>query len=216
MDKIVKLILCLTLSAASCARPQQDDRTCPAKLFPQQGSLIGKKIPGLTLDGFQNGVIKKFPLASFRGKWLILFFYPADFTFVCPTELKELADYYPEFKATGAQIVSISTDSAFVHQAWHASNESVKKVAYPMLSDRSGALSRALGVYVEDEGTCNRASFLVNPEGAVMAYEIHHDAIGRNADELLRKLQAAVAVKGGHGGMCPAGWKPGAPLIKSE
>jgi len=169
----------------------------------------------LTLEAYHNGAMKNINLADFRGKWLVLFFYPADFTFVCPTELKELADFYPEFRKLGAEIASVSTDSAYVHRAWHSQNELVKAVTYPMLSDRNGRLSRDLGVYNEEAGTAYRASFVINPEGVIVACEIHDDAIGRSAEELLRKVSAAVTVGKG-GGYCPAGWKQGEELIKAR
>ncbi len=176
-------------------------------------SFINRRAPALDLDAYHNGAMKKINLANFRGKWLVLFFYPADFTFVCPTELKELADFYPEFMKLGAEIASVSTDSAHVHRAWHSQNELVKAVTYPMLSDRNGRLSRELGVYNEDAGTAYRASFVINPDGIIVACEIHDDAIGRSAEELLRKVSAAVTVGKG-GGYCPAGWKQGDELIK--
>lgn len=170
----------------------------------------------MTLDAFHAGAMKKMNLADFRGKWLVLFFYPADFTFVCPTELKELADFYPEFKKLGAEIASVSTDSAYVHRAWHGQNELVKAVTYPMLADRGGRLSREFGVYNDDAGTARRASFIINPGGVIVACEIHDDAIGRSAEELLRKVSAGVAVGKGGGGYCPAGWKQGEQLIKPQ
>ncbi|OHD64722.1 MAG: peroxiredoxin [Spirochaetes bacterium RBG_13_51_14] len=177
---------------------------------------MNRPIPEHTLEAYYGGRITRINLSDYRGKWLVLFFYPADFTFVCPTELKELADNYPEFKKVGAEIASVSTDSVYVHRAWHGQNNLVKAVTYPMLSDRSGRLCRSLGVYDEEAGTALRASFIVSPEGAIMAYEVHHDSIGRNADELLRTVSAAAAVRAGGGGSCPAGWKPGETLIHPE
>lgn len=211
---LVPLTLTAALSVSSCS--SDSPPTVPSTPAAVQRSLIGAALPDLTLEGYHKDAISKFRLSQFRGKWFILFFYPADFTFVCPTELKELAEYYKEFTASGAEVAAVSTDSAVVHRAWHQQNESVRTVQYPLLSDRAGKLSRALGVYRDDEGTAERATFLVDPEGRIVVYEVHHDAIGRSADELLRKLQAAVAVKRGGGGMCPAGWKPGADMIKTK
>ncbi|MGQ9843371.1 MAG: peroxiredoxin [Spirochaetota bacterium] len=145
---------------------------------------------------------------------MILFFYPGDFTFVCPTELKELSQFYDDFKNNNAEILSVSTDSVYVHKAWQESNDSLKDVKFPMLSDRAAALSKVLGVYDENTGEALRASFIVDPEGVVVAYEIHNPTIGRSAGELLRKLDAAIAVKKGGGGLCPASWKKGDALIK--
>ncbi|MFC1670220.1 peroxiredoxin [Spirochaetota bacterium] len=175
--------------------------------------MVGKKVPAMTLDGFYKGKIQEVKLSRYKGKWMILFFYPADFTFICPTELKELADYYSEFKSVGAEILSVSTDSVYVHRAWHKHHKSVNKVQYPMLSDRSGKLSRFMGVYDGNTGMAMRGTFVINPLGYVVAYEVHHDSIGRSADELLRKLNAAIAVSGGYGGVCPAAWKKGQKLI---
>ncbi|PKL36256.1 MAG: peroxiredoxin [Spirochaetae bacterium HGW-Spirochaetae-1] len=179
-------------------------------------TLLNHKIPAMTLTAFQKGRISDINLASYRGQWLILFFYPGDFTFVCPTELKELADYYKEFRGMGAEILSISTDSAVVHRAWHGQNESIKTIEFPMLSDRGGKLCRELGVYNENEGSAERATLIVNPDGSIIAYEVHHQDIGRSTDELLRKLSAAIATRQGGGGMCPGGWKQGDKLIHAE
>ncbi len=174
--------------------------------------LLGRTIPSVTLDAFAQDKITTVRLEDFRGKWLVLFFYPADFTFVCPTELREMAEFYPKFKEAKAEVVSISTDSAYVHRAWHASNDDVKKVSYPMASDKTGSLSRALGVYRADKGTSIRASFIVDPDGKIVACEMTDDDIGRSASELLRKLQAAKAVREGDG-FCPANWHTGDPMI---
>ena len=118
-------------------------------------------------------------------------FYPADFTFVCPTELGDLADKYEEFKSIGCEIYSVSTDTHFVHKAWADASETIAKIQYPMLADPTGKLTRAFGVMIEEEGMALRGSFVVNPEGIIKAYEIHDNGIGRDADELLRKVQAA-------------------------
>ena len=155
-------------------------------------------------------------LITYRGKWIILFFYPADFTFVCPTELKEMSDYYSDFKDDGAEIFSISTDSAYVHKAWKKDNDLLKNIKFPMLSDRSGSFSNIMQVYDKNSGTAIRASFIIDPDGIIVAAEYSSDSIGRNAGELLRKFDAAVAVRKGGGGLCPAGWKEGSELIKGE
>lgn len=199
----------------SCAKETGPARFHEDREGRRPASFINRRAPALELDAYHNGAMKRISLADFRGKWLVLFFYPADFTFVCPTELKELADFYPEFRKLGAEIASVSTDSAYVHRAWHSQNELVKAVTYPMLSDRNGRLSRDLGVYNEEAGTAYRASFVINPEGVIVACEIHDDAIGRSAEELLRKVSAAVTVGKG-GGYCPAGWKQGEELIKAR
>jgi len=215
MRTVVPVVICALTLLFSCT---QSKGPAHPHAGPDGGRIvppINRRAPSLDLDAYHNGALKKIRLADYRGKWLILFFYPADFTFVCPTELKELADLYPEFKKLGAEIVSVSTDSAYVHRAWHGQNELVKAVTYPMLSDRNGRLSRELGVYNEEAGTAHRASFVINPEGLIVACEIHDDAIGRSAEELLRKVSAAVVVGKG-GGYCPAGWKQGEELIKPQ
>lgn len=216
MEKIFSIIICVAALMLSCSKPSEPGRSHEGRDGRGPVSLINHKVPSVSLDAFHGGAIKKLSLADFRGKWLVLFFYPGDFTFVCPTELKELADFYPEFKKLGAEIASVSTDSAYVHRAWHGQNELVKAVTYPMLSDRSGRLSRELGVYNDETGTARRASFVISPDGVIVAFEIHDDAIGRSSEELLRKVSAAVAVSKGGGGYCPAGWKQGEELIKPQ
>lgn len=174
---------------------------------------IGITVPDLELEAWQDGAIKKIRLSRYHGKWLILFFYPADFTFVCPTELKEMSEHYARFKKAGAEVISVSTDSVHVHRAWAGQHEDIKKIQYPMASDRPGKLSRALGVYDEARGLSVRASFIINPEGKIVAVEMTDDAIGRSAAELLRKLEAAVAVRESDGGFCPANWHTGDEMI---
>jgi len=203
------LFLSLVISLLSCSNAEQTEKNT----LPVQ-TLIGTNIPSLTLDAYHKGTIKKVSLQSYKGKWLILFFYPGDFTFVCPTELRELSQFYEDFRSDNAEVLSISTDSVYVHKAWKESSESLKQVTFPMLSDRTAKLSKALGVYDENTGEALRASFIVNPDGIIVAYEIHDPSIGRSAGELLRKLDAAIAVYKGGGGLCPAGWKKGDPLIK--
>lgn len=179
-------------------------------------TMIGREVPLPVIAAYHKEEIKNIDLNGYRGKWLLLFFYPADFTFVCPTELKELADYYADFTGAGAEVFAISTDSPYVHRAWQKENPLLKEVKYPMLSDRSGSFSRALGVYESSRGTAIRASFIVDPDGVIVAAEYSHDSIGRNAGELLRKLDAAIAVRKGGGGFCPAGWTEGKELIHEK
>lgn len=148
-----------------------------------------------------------------RGKWSAVVFYPADFTFVCPTELEDLANLYEDFKKENCEIYSVSTDTEYVHKAWHDSSERVKKVQYPMIADPTGKLSRMFEVMIEEEGLALRGSFIIDPEGVVQAYEVHSNGIGREASELLRKLQAAKFVRE-NGEVCPAKWKPGKESLK--
>ncbi len=175
---------------------------------------INEKILDFSLDVFHNESIKKIKLSDYKGKWLILFFYPADFTFVCPTELLELAENYNEFKKLGADVLSVSTDTAFVHKAWHDNSPAIKKVKFPMVADPTGKLSREFGVYIEEEGLALRGAFIINPDGILKAYEVHDNSIGRSAAELLRKLQAAKFVRENKGQVCPASWKPGKKTLK--
>lgn len=175
---------------------------------------INEKILDFSLDAFHEDKLKKVKLSDYKGKWLILFFYPADFTFVCPTELEELAENYNEFKKLGAEILSVSTDTAFAHKAWHDTSPAIKKVKFPMIADPSGKLCREFGTYIEEEGLSLRGTFIINPDGFLKALEIHDNSIGRSALELLRKLEAAKFVKEHKGEVCPANWKPGKKTLR--
>ncbi len=172
--------------------------------------VIGEKVSDLTFTVFQNDEIKEgVKISDFKGKWLVLFFYPADFTFVCPTELEELAENYAKFQELDAEIVSVSTDTAFVHKAWHDKSPAIGKITYPMAADPTGHLAKYFGVYIDDEGLALRGTFLINPDGELAAYEVNNNDIGRSAAELLRKLEAAKFVREHEGMVCPASWKPG-------
>jgi peroxiredoxin (alkyl hydroperoxide reductase subunit C) len=170
---------------------------------------IGQKVSDFELEAYINEEFKKIKLSDYVGKWVALIFYPADFTFVCPTELEEAARYYPEFQKIGAEIMSISTDTAFVHKAWHDHSPAIAKVQYPMLADPTGRVCRQFGTYIEGEGIALRGTFLIDPEGVLKTIEIHDNAIGRSTKELLRKLQAAQFVATHSGNVCPAAWEPG-------
>jgi peroxiredoxin (alkyl hydroperoxide reductase subunit C) len=177
-------------------------------------SIINSKIPSFKVQAYHNDAFKTVSTEDLLGKWSIFFFYPADFTFVCPTELGDLADKYAEFQKLGVEVYSVSTDTHFTHKAWHDASETIKKIKYPMLADPTGALARAFGVYIESEGLAYRGTFLVNPEGLIKVAEIHDNGIGRSSDELLRKVQAAQFVASHPGEVCPAKWKPGAATLK--
>jgi len=172
------------------------------------------EIVNFELEAFQNDKIKKLTLSEYKGQWLVLMFYPADFTFICPTELEEAANAYEEFKELGAEILSVSTDTAFVHKAWHDHSPAIKKVKFPMVADPTGKLCREFGTYIEEEGLSLRGSFIIDPDGVLKAFEIHDNSIGRSAKELLRKLQAAKFVREHKGEVCPANWKPGEKILK--
>lgn len=172
-------------------------------------SQIGKQIVDFKVQAFVNDGFESVSKEDVLGKWSIFFFYPADFTFVCPTELEDLADRYDEFKATGAEIYSVSTDSHFVHKAWQDASATIKKIKYPMLADPTGVLSRGFDVMIEEDGMAERGSFIVNPEGEIVFYEVVAGNVGRNADELLRKLKALQFVAANPSEVCPAKWKEG-------
>ena len=175
---------------------------------------IGQPVSHFEAEAFHRGKIKKVKLSDYKGKWLVLIFYPADFTFVCPTELVEIAGLYKKFKKLGAEVISISTDTVFVHKAWHDNSQAIKKVTFPMLSDPTGKICREFGTYIEDEGLSLRGSFIIDPDGVLRAYEVNDNSIGRSAHELLRKLQAAKFVRENKGVVCPASWKPGEKTLK--
>lgn len=176
---------------------------------------INQTIPNHTLEAFHQGKIKKIDLASFAKvkKWLVLFFYPADFTFVCPTELEELANNYATFEKMNTEILSVSTDTVFVHKAWHDQSKAIGKIQFPMLADPAGKLSRDCGVYLEEEGLALRGTFVFDPDGLLKAIEVNNNDIGRSANELIRKIQAAQFVRK-HGEVCPASWHPGEKTLK--
>lgn len=176
-------------------------------------SLIGKKINEFKATAYQNGEFINVTSDNLRGKWSVVVFYPADFTFVCPTELEDLAEHYEKFKAEGCEVYSVSTDTHFVHKAWHDTSERIKKIQFPMVADPTGKISSEFEVLVEEEGLALRGSFVINPEGVIVAYEVHDMGIGREASELLRKLQAAKFVAE-HGEVCPAKWQPGKETLK--
>lgn len=177
-------------------------------------NLIGKKVSEMELEAYQNDEIKKVKLSDYKGKWIALVFYPADFTFVCPTELEELADNYEEFNKLGVEVLSVSTDTVFVHKAWHDHSEAIKKIKYPMLADPTGKFCKEFGTYIEEEGLSLRGSFIIDPDGVIKACEIHDNSIGRSAKELLRKVQAAKFVRENKGQVCPASWTPGNKTLK--
>jgi len=177
-------------------------------------SLINHEICDFTAECYVNNDFKTITKADLKGKWNILFFYPADFTFVCPTELEDLQNKYADFKKAGCEVYSVSTDTHFTHKAWHDSSEKIGKVEYPMLADPTHVLSRDLEVIIEESGLAERGTFILNPEGKVVGYEVNDGNVGRNADELFRKLQAFQFVAEHGDQVCPAKWTPGAETLK--
>ena len=183
---------------------------------------VGQAVPDFEFEVFHGGQIKKMHFSDHKGKWLVIFFYPADFTFVCPTELEELAKCYPECIKMETEIISVSSDTVFTHKAWHDTSEAIKKIEFPMAADPAGRLARAFGVliesgafeHIEDEGLALRGTFLIDPDGILRAAEIHDNSIGRSAKELVRKIQAAQFVRKNGGQVCPAEWNPGDDTLK--
>ncbi len=180
---------------------------------------IGSTLPEMTLPAYHPVKDEEvgIKISDYKGKWKIFFFYPADFTFVCPTELEEMAENYEAFQAEGAEVFSVSTDTVFVHKAWHDNSEAIKKIKYPMIADPAGTLSKLFGVYIAtggDAGLALRGTFIVDPEGVLRTIEIHDNSIGRSAKETLRKLKAAKFVAEHGGNVCPASWEPGEATLK--
>ncbi|MCP4218376.1 MAG: peroxiredoxin [bacterium] len=170
---------------------------------------INEQIPEMEVGAYHDGEETRVKLSDYKGKWLAMIFYPADFTFVCPTELEEAADLYDTFREEGAEIVSVSTDTHFVHKAWHDTSPAIGKIRFPMLADPTGQLSRAFGTYIEEAGVALRGTFIIDPDGVVKSMEMNDLSIGRSGKELLRKLRAAKYVRENNGEVCPASWEPG-------
>ena len=191
----------------------QTDMCCGGGCSENALPLIGQEVADFELEMFHKKAFKKMSVSQLRGKWAVFFFYPADFTFVCPTELEELADNYAKFQAMDVEIYGISTDKIFTHKAWHDHSQAIAKVHYPLVADPTGMLSRAFGVYIEESGESRRGTFIIDPDGVLQAYEVHANNIGRSAHELIRKIEAAQFVREHGGEVCPANWKPGAKTL---
>ena len=172
-------------------------------------SLINTEIKPFKATAYHDGEFVEVTEAAVKGKWSVFFFYPADFTFVCPTELGDLADHYAEFQKMGVEIYGVSTDTHFTHKAWHDSSETIGKVRYPLVGDPTHAISRNFDVLIEGAGLADRGTFVVDPEGRIQIVEITAGGIGRDAAELLRKVKAAQYVAAHPGEVCPAKWKEG-------
>lgn len=177
-------------------------------------SMINKEVCDFSVQAYQDNAFKTITKNDILGKWSVFFFYPADFTFVCPTELEDLALKYDEFQSIGCEIYSVSCDTHFVHKAWHDASERIKKIKYPMLADPTHALAKDFHVYIKGNGLAERGSFIVNPDGVIVAYEVIAGNVGRNADELLRRVQASQFVHEHGDEVCPARWTPGAETLK--
>ncbi|MCC3862552.1 alkyl hydroperoxide reductase subunit C [Pseudemcibacter aquimaris] len=172
-------------------------------------SMINKSIPEFKAEAFHNGEFKTITSDDVKGKWSIFLFYPADFTFVCPTELEDMADHYEELKALGVEVYSVSTDTHFSHKAWHDSSPAIGKINFPMIGDPTGRITRGFDVMIEEEALALRGTFLANPDGIVKVAEIHDLGIGRSAKDMVRKVKAAQYVAENDGEVCPAAWEQG-------
>lgn len=177
-------------------------------------SLINKEVSDFSVQAYQNADFKTVTKNDIKGKWSVFFFYPADFTFVCPTELEDLAEKYEEFKAIGCEVYAVSCDTHFVHKAWHDTSERIKKIQYPMLADPTHALAVDFDVLIEQDGLAERGTFVVNPDAKIVAYEVNAGNVGRNAEELLRKVHALQFVAQHGDEVCPAKWQPGGETLK--
>lgn len=183
---------------------------------------VGETVPDFEFEVYHKGEIGTMSLSQLRGKWTVLVFYPADFTFVCPTELEELAKLHPKFQEANAEVISVSCDTVFTHKAWHDTSEGIKQIKYPMAADPSGKLAYAFGVLIEggeatltpDEGLALRGTFIIDPAGVLRSMEVNDNSIGRKGAEALRKLQAAQYVETHKGQVCPASWEPGGDTLE--
>ncbi len=176
-------------------------------------ALIGSEIKPFTATAFKSGAFVDVSDADLKGKWSVVFFYPADFTFVCPTELGDMADHYAELQAMGVEVFSVSTDTHFVHKAWHDASETIGKIGYYMVGDPTGTITTNFGVMREGQGLADRGTFVVDPDGVIQVMEVTCEGVGRNAAELVRKVKAAQYVRNHPGEVCPAKWEEGAETL---
>ncbi len=188
---------------------------------PAEQAKVGQKVRSFTVETYnpEEGGFDELDFGKLQtaGKWMVLFFYPADFTFVCPTELADLAESHDELKKMEVEVVSVSTDTKFAHLAWRNSERLLQNVRYRMAADPTGVVSRYFGVYDESGGTALRGTFIVNPDGVLVSSEVNFYNVGRNAGELVRKMEANVHLRQHPNEACPARWVPGKKtLIPSE
>ena len=176
-------------------------------------SLVNTTVKPFEATAFVNGSFVPVSSTDIEGKWAIFFFYPADFTFVCPTELGDLADHYDELRGLGVEVYSVSTDTHFTHKAWHGSSETIGKIQYAMIGDPTGTVSRNFDILREDEGLANRGTFVLDPDGVIQVMEVTAEGVGRNAAELVRKVRAAIYVRKNPGEVCPAKWEEGGETL---
>jgi len=172
-------------------------------------SLINTEIKPFNASAFHNGEFVDVSDADLKGKWSVVFFYPADFTFVCPTELGDLADHYPQLQQMGVEVYSVSTDTHFTHKAWHDTSDTIQKINFPMIGDPTGQITRNFEVMIEADGLAERGTFVIDPDGKIQIIEINAGGIGRDAAELVRKIKAAQYIAAHPGEVCPAKWQEG-------
>jgi len=177
-------------------------------------SLIGKEVQPFNAKAYRNGEFIDVTEENLKGQWSIVCFYPADFTFVCPTELEDLQAQYPTLKELGVEVYSVSTDSHFTHKAWHDTSDAIGKITYTMIGDPSHQISRIFDVLIEEEGMADRGTFIIDPDGVIQALEINADGIGRDASTLVNKIKAAQYVRNNPGEVCPAKWQEGSETLK--
>ena len=177
-------------------------------------SILNKPLPEFKADAYADGEFKTITNNDIKGKWAIFLFYPADFTFICPTELEDMADHYQQLQELDVEVYSVSTDTHFSHKAWHDSSDAIGKIKFPMLGDPTGTIARGFDVMIEENGLAERGTFLVDPDGLIKIADLTDGSIGRSAAEMVRKVQAAQYVRANDGEVCPASWQPGADTLK--
>jgi len=176
-------------------------------------SLIGSEVKPFSASAFHNGEFVDLTDANLRGKWSVVCFYPADFTFVCPTELEDLQNQYATLKALDVEVYSVSTDTHFTHKAWHVTSETIGKIEYVMIGDPSHVISRNFEVLNEQDGLADRGTFIIDPDGVIQTVEINAGGIGRDASTLVNKIKAAQYVRNNPGEVCPAKWEEGSATL---
>ncbi|ACB62445.1 MULTISPECIES: alkyl hydroperoxide reductase subunit C [Exiguobacterium] len=176
-------------------------------------SLIGSEVKPFSASAFHNGEFVDLTDANLRGKWSVVCFYPADFTFVCPTELEDLQNQYATLKALDVEVYSVSTDTHFTHKAWHETSETIGKIEYVMIGDPSHVISRNFEVLNEQDGLADRGTFIIDPDGVIQTVEINAGGIGRDASTLVNKIKAAQYVRNNPGEVCPAKWEEGSATL---
>lgn len=177
-------------------------------------SLIGTEVQSFQASAFHNGEFVDLTDSNFRGQWSVVCFYPADFTFVCPTELEDLQNQYATLKSLGVEVFSVSTDTHFTHKAWHETSSTIGKIEYVMIGDPSHVISRNFDVLNETTGLADRGTFIIDPDGIIQTVEINADGIGRDASSLVNKVKAAQYVRNNPGEVCPAKWQEGSATLK--